>query len=524
MNRREFCIGFGSWMIPGAARGIPRMDQDSSRAAELDPDPAGGYTIKPPRRFLFTDCRHIDPGDLGWRSPEGKSLPVAGPPGPPVEASADAGSVARGIRLVAQAAVKEGPIEGLPNKILHDDGRYIAWTLGIDYGSAQDLGSYSRGRARSITIHYGDSKDGYAWIWRKGSTVTPPAVSGIDGECFFIDPHGSAEERYKCLYHALVLTGQAELWKRYQRLHPRYRDTRLKREVMRCLYGMVSPDGLTWKHIPEPLMIHWGDTDNTVYFDEWLGKYVLYTRLYYMDRRMVARSESEDFRRWTPVEPVLWPRLEDPLSWDVYTNGRTCYPGLPEHHLLFPIFYRRLDQTSEVHMHSSVEGIRWDRVPGGPVLEPGPPGAWDGEFIWAGKNLVPLGKDRIAIPYVGYDYPHKYPRWPGVIKSRTGWATWPQGRLSALRADQEGQFETFMVKVTGTALRINCKVQRAGEIRVGLAGVTGRSVDNCDPITGDHTERTVTWKGEPQPKVDLNAGVTLRFRMRSADLFGFEWR
>ena len=150
MNRREFCMAAGA-----AALAATDLPASSARAAtfpaEGDPNPAGGYTLKPPRQFLFTDYRHINPGDLSWRSPDGKNLPVAGPPGPPVEARADAESVARGIRLVAQKATKEGPIVGLPNHILHDEGRYRAWSMRVDYGSGENLGSYSRAPAKSIS-------------------------------------------------------------------------------------------------------------------------------------------------------------------------------------------------------------------------------------------------------------------------------------------------------------------------------------------------------------------------------------
>jgi len=119
-------------------------------------------------------------------------------------------------------------------------------------------------------------------------------------------------------------------------------------------------------------MIHYGDTRNTVYYDEWLGKYVLYTRQYWFRRRMVARAVSDDFYHWSPAEPLLWPELSDPLSHDIYTNGRTSYPGLPSHHLMFPMFYRRYDQTSEIHMYSSVNGKMWHRLPGGPIVSAGP--------------------------------------------------------------------------------------------------------------------------------------------------------
>jgi hypothetical protein len=526
MRRRDFIAGVGSALVASAARpfsGLVVAQASQPAAAEGDPDPAGGYTLRPPRQFLFTDLRHIDPSDLAWRSPDGKSIPVAGPPDPPVPAIADLGRVPRGIRLVAQPAAKEGPVENLPGRVIHADGLYRSWTIQTKYPSGKNLGSYSAAPAEAIAVRCGESKDGYAWTWRDAGEIKVSDVTGIDGEFFFIDPHAAPDERFKCIYNARVLSDVGPLWEQYRKIHPRHRDLRLNHDYIYCLFGMVSPDGLAWKPISEPLMVHKGDTDNTVYYDEWLGKYVLYTRLYWMQRRMIARAESDDFRRWTPVDPIVSPGLEDPVSFDVYTNGRTCYPGLPEHHLMFPLFYRRYTQTAEIHLHSSLDGIRWDRVPGGPVLTPGDPGAWDGEFIGAGKDLVPLGKDRIAIPYSGSTHPHKSPRWPGVISSATGWASWPKGRLCAIRADEEGQFSTFGVEITGQQLKINARVRRAGEIRIGLIGTNGRSVGECDPITGDSLAHPVTWKGDSALRRDRGQTVILHFALRAADLFGFEW-
>jgi hypothetical protein len=527
MKRREFCLGAGSAIFLGAAKRLAAAQEPTpptTHPAEFDWDPAGGYTLRPPKQFLFFDHRHVNPGDLQWLAPDGKQLPVAGPPDPPVEAHADPQTVPAGIRLASQKAVTEGPIAGLPSRVVWHEGKYRSWSLQANYGSDQNLGSYSKGAVQSLVVSTSESPDGHAWSSKQVAEVKPPAITGLDGEYFFIDAHGPAEERYKCVYNARVLAGAEDLWKRYQAvLHPRYRDARLGPTSVYCLLGMISPDGVHWKHLPEPLLLNWGDTDNTVYFDEWLGKYVLYTRLYWTRRRYVARAESEDFRHWSPVEPIIWPRLDDPPSWDVYTNARTCYPGLPEYHLMFPFFYRRLTQTSEVHLHTSLDGVHWDRVPGGPIIEPGDPGSWNGEFIVAGKQLVPLGEDKIAIPLSASTHPHKYPRWPGVIGGGTGWATWPAGRLCALRADDEGRFDTFPVKVTGHTLRVNVKVLRAGEVRIELSGKEGRSVADCDPITGDHAAHTVTWKGDSRLRVEPGDTVSLRFRLRAADLFGFEW-
>ena len=524
MQRRTFCKGIGSALLASGIRtsGAAAFAQTASAAAP-DADPAGGFNPAPPSLFLFTDYRNISVGDIGWMTPEGKTLPVAGPPDPPVPAIAKLGMVARGIRLVAQPARKEGPVAGLPGRLSKEGDLYRSWGLRVSYGTGQDLGSYSQATAQSMMVTCSESKDGYAWTSRQLNEIKPPEVTGIDGEYFFVDPHAPAEERYKCIYNARLQNPPAELWAGYQKIHPRHRDVRIQAERIYCLFGLTSADGLHWRAIPEPLTVHYGDTDNTVYWDEWLGKYVLYTRLYWMDRRMVARAESDDFRHWTPVEPILWPSLADPLSYDIYTNGRTAYPGLPGQHLMFPFCYQRYTQQSEVHLHSSIDGLHWQRVPGGPVLRPGDPGAWDGEFIVAGKSLVPLGSDRVAIPYSGSTHPHKYPRWPGVITGGAGWASWPRGRLAGLVADEAGEFATFPVQVKGRALRLNARVHRAGELRVGLVNIEKRSVDSCDVVLGDNLAHPVTWKGESTLNAAPGSSVVLHFRLRAAELFAFEW-
>ena len=46
------------------------------------------------------------------------------------------------------------------------------------------------------------------------------------------------------------------IYREYCTVHPRYRDWRIHpaRKGM-CVYGAVSPDGLAWTALPEPLLI-----------------------------------------------------------------------------------------------------------------------------------------------------------------------------------------------------------------------------------------------------------------------------
>ena len=158
------------------------------------------------------------------------------------------------------------------------------------------------------------------------------------------------------------------------------------------------------------------------------------------------------------------------------------------------------------------------------MLSPGAPDEWDGEFITGGRGLVPLGNDRVGMMYSGTRFPHKYPRWPGVLEApRVAWAWWPKGRLCAVVADEEGEFFTAPLIPAGRELKLNVRTRRAGWVQVGVADCSGRAVADCDPVFGDHLAQTVHWKGQADIGVQAGEPVILHFKLRAAELFGFEW-
>ena len=52
---------------------------------------------------------------------------------------------------------------------------------------------------------------------------------------------------------------------------------------------------------------------------------------------------------------------------------------------------------------------------------------------------------------------------------------------------------------------------------------SGRATADCDPITGDNLERTVTWKGESDLSALRGKMVRLRFYMRRARLYALKF-
>jgi hypothetical protein len=72
----------------------------------------------------------------------------------------------------------------------------------------------------------------------------------------------------------------------------------------------------------------------------------------------------------------------------------------------------------------------------------------------------------------------------------------------------------------GRELRINARTPRAGMITVGLGN---RSIKDCDPIVGDNLAHPVRWKGDADVGIEQGKTVSIKFHLRKAELFGFEW-
>ena len=124
-------------------------------------------------------------------------------------------------------------------------------------------------------------------------------------------------------------------------------------------------------------------------------------------------------------------------------------------------------------LYCSDDGILWKELPDSEVLDTGGASAvdrWDSGWLYVLKGLVPLDGDKVAVPYLGTPYPHKYPRWEQVVAGtqQFAWAWWEADRLVAVRADELGRFCSRPVVPAGRTLRINARTGLAGYVRVGI--------------------------------------------------------
>ena len=498
------------------------------------------------KRLVFTNWYYIKPAFCWWYDKEGNFLDLKSSSYGPWEAEFQAKECPFGIRLAAQPAERMGPIlrpehpweeKGVSiSAVIHENGLYRGW-----------------GGCHSIEDDnhdcYFESNDGLHW--ERPNLGIVEFEGGCDNNFIlnnpgsvFKDPSAPDDERYK---GACSRDLTREEFEEYLKHRPDGWEPRADRaHKIASISGFVSPDGLRWKKLTQPLSVEHCDTQIVTYYDERLRKYVMYTRTTmvgprsekapgewsheswaFPGRRAIGRGESEDFYHFPVSETIIEPGPEMTPSDSLYTNCRTTIPGAPDHHLMFPSIYHQTDDTTSVTFLSSHDGKLWHTVPGSPVLRTAAFGEWDGGCVFAHPNLIELPNGDFALPYTGFTFPHKYPRIQ--LRSATGYAVWPKGRLIALEAPERGEFTTVKIMPPGRKLLINALTQRAGSILVEVAGsdgkpISGRAFEDSTPIIGDRHWTPITWKESDDLGYKDGECITLRFRMDKAKIFGLEFR
>ena len=422
--------------------------------------------------------------------------------------------------------------------IIQEGGIYKGWYNAL--GREQIDNATQKNPNFTASICYAESDDGVTWRkpelnimpfqGQKTNIVFGTELSdgwAVHAPSVFSDPSAPEDERYKMIWMSSVEKSKIAP------LIDSYRDQEgilehwLKQERLPCVAGAVSADGIHWKSLPEPLVLHYSDTQTVASFDTLLGRYVGYFRMHYNNRRLIGRAETSDFHRWPYPAPILQPGPEDRPFIDYYLSCKTLYPGTRDAHLMFVNAYDRFNDISEIRLAVSDDGMAWHFVPGGPVIGHGEPGQWDGAYKAAFPNLLCLPNGDAALHFVGTTVPHKYSRYQGFERGNA-LAVWPQGRLTCIAADEEGEFTTCALKCSGQELHLNVQTKHAGYVKVGVLDengipVRGRGIEEAVSVCGDFGDHIVRW----QTGTDLGADdrpIMLHFRLRSAKLFTFHVR
>ena len=416
---------------------------------------------------------------------------------------------------------------GAYHQVLHEDGKYRLWYHIMLTDAAKEAFFPPGGGVEPAdqVLSYAESDDGIHWtkpeldVYRLNGRPTNVVTPYCRESGVFRDPTAPASERYKCFHFDKLPDSEGK--------PPR---------KSYGLYGLVSPDGIHWSRLPDPLLSYFHDTENIAAWDPVLKKYVGYFRGH-LDGRAIARSETDDFRNWPPAEVILAAGPQDSLAADYYTNGFTTYPDDPSLRFLFPAIYHHDTDQVDVHFAVSRNNRAWSWMSSEPIIELGAPGEWDSGTIYAAPDMVHLPDGRLALPYAGAAPTHnearpEYYGEPMDDKFQLAWATWDDGRLAGLEAEDRGEFwSNNLGTFEGTQIEINARTPRHGKVEVALLEPYGRGTkplpgytfDDCIPFSGDAIWEPLQWKRSASLEALRGKELILHFRLTSAKIFGIRF-
>jgi hypothetical protein len=405
------------------------------------------------------------------------------------------------------------------------DGLYKLWyetEAGIAFATSPDLKQWhlplkphrKRDGQETNLLSVLNAEDAAKNGMLASSGEAQPGASGA----FFADPAAPADQRYKCTFLAHLKKNNYDYAK--ETAEPVSAMTGPGSTV---LWGGVSADGVGWRILLRPIMLHDADTMTVAKWDPNINQYVMYTRLWEFGRRAVGRSQTADFHRWPLPDNVLSPGPQQAPTEDYYATASSFYPGVPQLRMIFLLDYQGQYDGSDIRLSMSRDGRQFHLVPGEPLVARGAPGTPEAGFLSPVPSFVRAPDGRMLLFCNCYPQPHKFPRYRfGSTQQKLAW--WPADRLVALEAAGHGEFTTPVLKLDGDALVLNLSTSPAGRIQVELRDekfnpIAGHAFADADPLVGDSTAMKVTWRGNGNLVPLRGQQIYLRFRMQAARLF-----
>ena len=435
---------------------------------------------------------------------------------------------ARGVRLVLNPPRKTGerclvsdrPWEdfyaGGWNTVLEDAGTFKMW---------YEASTLVDGR-HSQSVCYATSTDGIHWekpdldlIEFRGSRRNNIVLFDVAGTVF-LDPRSGAGERFG-------FAARAD-WVRpiYSRTTP---------EV--GIWIFTSPDGLRWRPLKDgPVIKDRGnfDTQNQIFWDPRLRKYVAYVRLN-QPLRKVGRAESSDRLNWTKPEVVFSYDSADPVESDHYNPCAVLYPYAAGVYLMFPsAFYhypaKTIDGPLDIQLATSRDGIRWDRRFRAPYVRLG----LEGEFrrridLHDGGDAAARRRDLDVLHGLRI---HSWRLRPGAhaTQGRGEPAGAAYGRLRFGRcAAHGGRVHHRTPALRRKHARTKSRYRGAGlggrrtaRMHRAVRWRASQSAD-CEPLRCNSVRRRVRWRGDPLLASLAGKPVRLRFVLQGVKLYAFQF-
>ncbi|MEK7409615.1 MAG: hypothetical protein AAB225_31495 [Acidobacteriota bacterium] len=414
------------------------------------------------------------------------------------------------------------------NSVMEDGGEFRMWYDAI----AND---------RSRWLCHATSQDGV--VWRKArleltpfggrkptSIVFPPEPMPHEPSCVFKDtnPKCPPEERYKMVCSLRPPGGERGTW------------------------VAASPNGLRWKLLGSRPAFRPSDTANICFYDERLGRYAAYVRVW-QPQRKVGRCEFDDITNWGAETVVFSYDDEDQVrldrglftAMDFYTSAALKYRPADNVYLLFPTAYyhfredvarargaereARNDGPMDIQFAVSRDGVRWRRPDREPFIRLGKTGEFDSGYAYMASGAIHRA-DEIWLYYAVAEMTHG--NYDVVRDKLKGAITRAVLRLDGfMSADADyrgGWFVTPPLKFLGRQLTLNVDTGAGGHLRIELEdesrhALPGYSLADCDPVNGNSVRQVVSWRGDSDVSQLSGRPLRVRFEMRDAKLHAFQF-
>ena len=430
------------------------------------------------------------------------------------------------------------------------EGRFSGYITVIHDETLKKFRMYYRGNAgvadgaSGECTCYAESDDGIRWTKPKlglheigGSRDNnvmlanmPPFTSNFSP---FLDHHTGvpAEERYKAL---------AGLGGKFGGLS-----------------AFASGDGMHWRKMHEgPVLSKGGafDTQNVSFWSEAEQCYAAYFRIFTgggtdektgkpMGVRWMSRATSQDFIHWSTAVAMTSDR---PLFDHIYVNQTQPYFRAP--HLYIATAARFMqgkavlsaeeksqladdtkkypalvqDCSEAVLMTSRAGTTKYDRTFMEALIRPGLDFRnWTSRSNYPACGIVQTGKAELSM-YVEQQY--------GQTTAQLRRFTLRLDGFASLHADYAiGEMITKPLTFTGSELHLNLATGAAGSVAVEIQDAAGQPIPgfalaDCTAITGDDTDRVLTWKSGANVSALAGKAVRLRWVLKDADVFAFSFQ
>ena len=320
----------------------------------------------------------------------------------------------------------------------------------------------------------------------------------------------------------------------------------------------VSPDGIHWKQYgKEPFLdmskvrslpgaMSWTlDSQNVIFWDTRLQKYVAYPRINFEQPadwaathflRKYARMESKTLGDFGDFQVVFAPDDKDPKDFDHYTTAAIEYPFAADAYYMFPAAYHHLpsppapsnDGPIDIQFAASRDGINWLQPDRRPIIRSGFEGQWNDGVQYAGYGFSRQG-DELSLYYTGTDVTHGAYKIRGYLRGTITRAIYRLDGFMSVDSDYKGgEFITPAMVFGGDRLEINFDGSAGGWARVEIQDKNGKPIPSftekdSDKITGNSVRKPVSWKGKSSLSSLKGKLIKLRFIMRDAKLYAFQF-